>query len=134
MLTQFTMKIIDKKILIVDEAGFSRICSAILEKEGYGTNAITDVRQLDSKANYEDIGLVITSYPYGAVLLERLINSRIPTIVLSDHVSRDLIATLDHFDKTLSHCMIKPLDYHKFRTLVNQVMGRDSKDGGRVAS
>ncbi len=121
-ITFIAMKTIDKKILIVDEAGFSRICSAILEKEGYGTNAVTDVHQLDSKVNYEDFGLVITSYPYGAVLLERLINSRIPTIILSDHVSGDLMATLDHFDKTLSHCMIKPLDYHKFRTLVGQVM------------
>jgi DNA-binding NtrC family response regulator len=126
----FSMKNIEKKILIFDEAGFSRVCSAILEKEGYGTNAITDVCQLDSKVNYKDFGLVITSYPYGEALLEKLITSRIPTIILSDQVSRDLMAKLDHFDKTLSHCMIKPLDYHKFRILVNQVMRKDSMDEG----
>ncbi len=117
-----------KKILIFDEAGFSRVCSAILEKEGYGTNAITDVCQLDSKVNYEDFGLVITSYPYGAALLDKLVISRIPTIILSDQVSRDLISKLDHFDKSLSHCMIKPLDYHKFRTLVNQMMRKGSTE------
>ncbi len=128
------MKTTDKKILIIDEAGFSRVCSAILEKEGYGTNAITDICQLESKVNYEDFGLVITSYPYGAVILERLINSRIPTIILSDQVSRDLMAKLDHFDKSLSHCMIKPLDYHKFRTLVNQVMHKDSNNAGQFVS
>ncbi len=133
MHNKVVMKTIDKKILIVDEAGFSRVCSAILEKEGYGTNAITDVCQLDSKVNYEDIGLVITSYPYGAALLEKLVNSRIPTIILSDQVSRDLMAKLDNFDKTLSHCMIKPLDYHQFRTLVNQVMQRDNNDAGTFA-
>ncbi len=127
------MKNTHKKILIVDEAGFSRVCSAILEKEGYGTNAITDVCQIDSKINYEDFGLIITSYPYGADLIERLMNSRIPTIILSDQVSRDLMAKLDHFDKTLSHCMIKPLDYHKFRTLVNQVMHRNSNEAGQFA-
>ncbi len=122
-----------KKILIVDEAGFSRVCSAILEKEGYGTSAITDIRQLGSNVNYKDFGLVITSYPYGAFLLEKLIESGIPTIILSDQVSRDLMAKLDNFDKSLSHCMIKPLDYHKFRILVNQVMLRSSNDAGQFA-
>jgi DNA-binding NtrC family response regulator len=121
------MKTINKKILIFDEAGFSRICSAILEKEGYGTNAFTDVCQLDSKVKYEDFGLVITSYPYGAALLEKIVMSRIPTIILSDQVSRDLMSKLDNFDKTISHCMIKPLDYHKFRTLVNETMKRSEE-------
>jgi DNA-binding NtrC family response regulator len=111
-----------KKILILDEAGFSRICAAILEKEGFGTNAVSDIRQLGSNVNYGDFGLVITSYPYGAVLLEKLISTKVPTIILSDYMNRDLMATLDHFDKTISHCMIKPLDYHKFRTLVNETM------------
>jgi DNA-binding NtrC family response regulator len=114
----------DKIILIVDEAGFSRICSAILEKEGYGTNAITDVRQVDSKINYNDLGLVITSYPYGAVLLGKLMKKKIPTIILSDHLNSKLVTTLELFDKSLSHCMIKPLDFTKFRALVNQVMRR----------
>jgi DNA-binding NtrC family response regulator len=116
-----------KKILIVDEAGFSRICAAILEKEGFGTNAVSDIRQLGSNVNYKDFGLVITSYPYGAVLLEKLINTKIPTIILSDYMNRDLMATLDHFDKTISHCMIKPLDYHEFRTLVNETMKRSEE-------
>jgi DNA-binding NtrC family response regulator len=111
-----------KKILILDEAGFSRICAAILEKEGFGTNAVSDIRQLGSNVNYRDFGLVITSYPYGAVLLEKLISTKVPMIILSDYMNRDLMATLDHFDKTISHCMIKPLDYHKFRTLVNETM------------
>jgi DNA-binding NtrC family response regulator len=116
-----------KKILIVDEAGFSRICAAILEKEGFGTNAVSDIRQLEPNVNYKDFGLVITSYPYGAVLLEKLISTRVPMIILSDYMNGDLMATLDHFDKTISHCMIKPLDYHKFRTLVNETMKRSEE-------
>ncbi len=130
---RFIMKITDRKILIFDEVGFSRVCSAILEKEGYGTNTVNDVCQLENKVNYEDFGLVITSYPYGADILERLINSRIPTIILSDQVSRDLMVKLNNFDKTISHCMIKPLDYQKFRTLVNQVMNKKSEDAGEFA-
>ena len=121
------MGITKKKILIVDEAGFSRICSAILEKEGYGTNAICDVHKIDSTMNYSDFGLVITSYPFGAFLLEKLKHARIPTIILSDHMNRELMMTLEHFDKSLSYCMIKPLDYNKFRTLVNQTMRGDGE-------
>lgn len=114
-----------KKILIVDEAGFSRICAAILEKEGYGTSAIADVRQLDIELlNYDNFGLVITSYPYGAFLFDHLKTLGIPTIILSDHMNRDLLMSLEHFDKSMSYCMIKPLDYNKFRTLVNQTMCR----------
>jgi len=42
------MEKIKKKTLIFDEAGSSRICSAILGKEGYGTNTICDAHQIDS--------------------------------------------------------------------------------------
>jgi DNA-binding NtrC family response regulator len=111
-----------KKILIVDEAGFSRICSAILEHEGYGTDTVSDVCRMDATVNYADVGLVITSYPYGAVLFDQLRKRKIPTIILSDQLNKDLITTLEDFGKSLSHCLIKPLDYTKFRTLVNQVM------------
>ena len=116
-----------KKILIIDEVGFARICSAILEHEGYGTSAVADVHQFESECEHNDIGLVITSYPYGAGLIEKIKmkKMKIPVIILSDHMSRDLMDALDHFDKTLSHCMIKPLDYHKFRTLVNETMKKD---------
>ena len=119
------MKTAKKKILIVDEAGFSRVCSAILEKEGYGTSACSDIHDLDASAlNYDNFGLVITSYPYGARLLEKLKETKIPTIILSDFMNRDLMTTLEHFDKSSSHCMIKPLDYNKFKTLVNQTMNQ----------
>lgn len=115
-----------KKILIVDEAGFSRICSAILEKEGYETNVHSDIHQMKTALNHDDCGLVITSYPYGEPLFDTLRDSKIPTIILSDRLNRDLVATLEKFDTSLSHCMIKPLDYTKFRGLVNQVMRRNS--------
>jgi DNA-binding NtrC family response regulator len=123
-----------KRILICDEAGFSRICSAILEKEGYGTSTIPDVSQVEAHEDYSEYGLVITSYPYGARLLENLKETRTPIIILSDRMNRDLVLTLDHFDKGRSHCMIKPLDYHKFRTLVNDTMSRSEEQGGRASS
>ncbi|HXY61777.1 MAG TPA: DNA-binding response regulator [Nitrospirota bacterium] len=114
----------DKKILIADEAGFSRICAAILEQEGYRTITVADTHQFD-RGLADELGLVITSYPYGASLLKKLKNRNIPTIILLDQMSREFLLTLDDLDKKLSHCLIKPLDYNKFRTLVNQTMYQD---------
>jgi DNA-binding NtrC family response regulator len=119
------MESMKKKILIFDETRFSRICSAILEKEGYETSSITDVRQVDSKFSFSDYELLVTSYPFCTVILEDLVHVRIPTIILSDHMNRDLMTTLDQLGKTFSHCMIKPIDYNKFRTIVKQVLSSD---------
>ena len=116
-----------KKILIIDEAGFSRICSAILENEGFGTNIIPDVHQFDSWVDFSDIGLIIASYPYGASMLEKLKKWKIPMIILSDDMSLELMATLDRFDKSLSYCMLKPLDYQKFRSLVSETMNKSEQ-------
>lgn len=123
------METLKKKILIVDEMRFSRICSAILEKEGYATSSVTDVRQVDSKFNYRDYELLVTSYPFCTVILEDLMHVGIPTIILSDHMNRDLMKTLDHLGNTLSHCMIKPIDYNKFRNIVKQVLSSDRSTG-----
>ncbi len=114
-----------KKILIVDESGFSRICSAILEREGFVTTVNCDVEKLTSKfLNYDDFGLVITSYPYGALILEKLKGLKIPTIILSDFINRDLMTKLEDMDKSSSYCMIKPLDYNKFKSIVIKTMDR----------
>lgn len=129
MLIISNMEKMKKKILIVDEMRFSRICSAILEKDGYETSSVTDVRQVDSKFNYHDYELLVTSYPFCTVILEDLIHAGIPTIILSDNINRDLMTTLDHLDKTLSHCMIKPIDYNKFRSIVKQILSSDRSAG-----
>jgi DNA-binding NtrC family response regulator len=123
------METAKKRILIVDETRFSRICSAILEKEGYETSSVTDVRLVDSKFNYRDYELLVTSYPFCTVILEDLADVGIPTIILSDNMNRDLMTTLDRLGKTLSHCMIKPIDYNKFRTIVKMSAGDRSSPG-----
>lgn len=110
----------EKKILIIDEVGFSRICSAILEFEGYGIEAATAGAPLSPPLDGEEYGLVITSYPYGSSLFDEIKRKNIATIILSDHINGDLITILEGF--TNSYCMIKPLDYQKFRALVGQVM------------
>jgi hypothetical protein len=112
-----------KRILIIDEGGFSRVCSALLEFEGYGADAVSTMENLNN--GLDEFGLIITSYPYGAFLFSELEKRKIPVIILSDHINRELINVLEGFNN--SYCMIKPLDYHKFRSLVRQVMGGEQE-------
>jgi DNA-binding NtrC family response regulator len=125
------MPIREKKILIIDEHGFSRICSAILHDiVGYDTEIIAHGDDLPSKLNNDKLRLIVTSYPYGAFLFDEIKKRNIPTIILSDSIDGELIALLNDFDK--SYCMIKPLDYDKFKTLVKQVVnGEPMAQGGR---
>jgi DNA-binding NtrC family response regulator len=122
----------NKRILIIDEAGFSRICSAILEIRGYGTDTVShldDMNDLPSRLNSVSVDLIVMSYPYGAFLFDEIKKRNIPTIILSDNIDGKLIDILNNFNN--SHCMIKPLDYDKFKTLVHQVInGKITPRGG----
>lgn len=119
----------NKKILIVDECRFSRICSALLQMLGYGTHTVNGINDLPSALSSRDIGLIVTSYPYGAFLFEEIKKSGIPIIVLSDNIDGKLIRLLNNFNQ--SYCMVKPVDYDKFRTLVKDVItGAPTMHGG----
>ncbi len=119
----------EKSILIIDEAGFSRICSAILESEGYRVEAVTDGDNLASKLNNEEIVLIITScYPYGILFLEDIKKRNIPVIILSDLINKELINILERFNS--SYCMVKPLDYQKFKRLVRKIVNGDLNNHG----
>jgi len=113
-----------KKILIIDESRFSRICSAILEHEGHKTEVLEDVEGLLLRLNNKEFGLIITSYPFGHFLFERLKQMDLPTIILTDHINQALINLLEGFSN--SYCMVKPLDYQKFRSLIKQIVSRDT--------
>lgn len=111
-----------KKILIIDEAGFSRICAAILEQDGYRVETITSVDNVSRRFSENDFGLIITSYPYGGYLLRELQKRdiRVRKLVLADEFSGELLTTLDGLNN--SCCMMKPLDYTKFRSLVKEMV------------
>lgn len=109
-----------KKILIIDESSFSRICSAILENEGHRTEILEDVESQLHGLDHNEFGLIIISYPFGYFLFDKIKKMNIPTIILTDHINRALISLLYGFNN--SYCMVKPLDYQKFRTLINQIV------------
>lgn len=122
------MPVSAKQILIIDEHGFSRICSAFLEEVvGYETDIVSDVGELPDKLNNGDLKLIVTSYPYSASVLDVIRKRRIPTIILSDNIDGRLAAMLDDFHD--SFCMIKPIDYEKFKSLVRRmVVGTSPSD------
>ncbi len=117
------MDTLPKNILIVDEHRFSRVCSAILEMGGYGTEMISQTSELPAKLNKDSVGLVVTSYPYGEPFLDEIKKSDIPTIILSDNIDGNLMSILDNYRN--SYCLVKPLDYDKFRQLVRKVICGD---------
>lgn len=114
-----------KKILIIDEAGFSRICSAILEQDGYRVETITSLNNVSNKFSDDDFGLIITSYPYGLYFLREIQrrDTRVAKLVLADQFSGDLLSMLEGLNN--SCCMMKPLDYTKFRSLVKDMVCGD---------
>ena len=110
----------DKNILIVDEERFSRICSALLASQGYATELFTNIEDLPRSLSNNEFGLILISYPYGAFLLNELKKWDIATLILTDTLDGRLMNLLNGFSN--SYCMIKPIDYEKFRSLVHDVM------------
>jgi DNA-binding NtrC family response regulator len=108
----------EKKILIIDEHGFSRICSAILMSDGYQTDTVTLEIDLPEKLKSDSFALIVTSYPYGTVIFESLQTKNIPIIILSDGIDERLMHILNNLQN--SRCMIKPVDYDQFKSMVKQ--------------
>lgn len=118
------MKTRPGKILLVEETGFLRVCSSILETEGFAVEAITAADDnWASRVSLYDCTLVILNYPYGKFISEEIRNLALPVIVLSDHISEEILCMLERFEK--SYCLVKPLDYTKFKNLVRQLMNGD---------
>ena len=122
----------DETILIIDEAGFSRICSAILEMMGYAAQIVSDSNMYCIESITNKLKLVITSYPFCLSVYNDIKNMDVPVIILSDQINNELINLLE--DKNNTYCMMKPLDYQKFKCLISQTMtgGYDNRGGYNI--
>jgi len=109
-----------KKILIIDETSFSRICSALLGLKGYVAESIQDLSQFQQLDGLASFSLVVVSHPYGAGLFEALRDADLPVLVLSDCINDALLDDLKIVRN--SYCMVKPLDYEQFNAFVGQVL------------
>jgi hypothetical protein len=111
------MEVSVKKILIIDDSVFSLICSSILELEGLKSQIYKNAGSLPSNGN--KFLMIITSYPFGYSFFEELKEVKLPTIILTDQINKEVIDVLKSLPN--SYCMIKPIDYDRFRTLVKEI-------------
>lgn len=107
-----------KKILIIDDSVFSLICSSILELEGLKSQIYKNGESLLS-LNGNKFFMIITSYPFGYSFFEELKEVNLPTIILTDQINKEVMDVLKSLPN--SYCMIKPIDYDRFRTLVKEI-------------
>lgn len=119
-----------KKILIFDEWSFARVCSALLQDAGYGAEIACDIDDLPSARESGTFGLIITSYPFCTPFFRKIKNLGVSTLVLSDDIDENLLVILKYLNS--AYCMMKPLDYQKFRSFVKRVMNR--KKSARAGS
>ena len=115
-----------KEILIIAEDGFSRVCQVLLECEGYRPKSVSDAFALPREWHDNKVGLVIVSYPLRDSFVNALKRKNAFVLILADHISGDLIETLEILPN--SFCMLKPLDYLKFKGVVKKAMEGNCDD------
>jgi hypothetical protein len=63
--------------------------------------------------------MIIASYPFGYFLFKEIKEINLPTIILTDQINREIMNILKSLPN--SYCMIKPIDYDRFRNLVKEI-------------
>ena len=120
-----------KKILIVDEYGFSKVCSAILNDEGYQTKLAVSEEEAIRYISNNGISLIVSSYPFADSFLKSRRLRDIPTIVLSDEFNNDLIKIMKCIKNSV--CLVKPLDVERFKYIVRGIInGYLNYTGGNI--
>jgi hypothetical protein len=107
-------------VLIIDEAGFSRVCSAFIETEGFQSRTHTEVVGDIAMLPQDHYCLIVTSFPHAVSFSAEIKKLSLPTIILADHLSDSLLNLLEDIGN--SFCMLKPLDYSNFKLLVRQII------------
>ena len=122
---------LSKKILIIDEDGFSKVCSAILTDEGYQTKLAISHEEAAAQVSANGISLIVSSYPYALSFLKSKNIRDIPTIVLSDELNSDLIDIMKCIKNSV--CLVKPLDFERFKYIVRGIInGYLNLTGGNI--
>jgi DNA-binding NtrC family response regulator len=120
-----------KKILIIDEDSFSKVCSAILNDEGFLTKQVQSTDQAVQQMENNGISLIVSSYPYARSLLKSKDVKDIPTIVLSDEINDGLLEIMKGINKSL--CLVKPVDFERFKYIVRGIIsGYLNINGGNI--
>jgi DNA-binding NtrC family response regulator len=120
-----------KKILIIDEDSFSKVCSAILNDEGFKTKQVQSTDQAVRHVVNNGISLIVSSYPYARSFLKSKDVKDIPTIVLSDEVNDGLLEIMKGINNSV--CLVKPVDFERFKYIVRGIIsGYLNIKGGNI--
>lgn len=109
-----------KNILVVDEQRFGKICTALVELNGYGSEWASGCEDDFYQRDFERYDLVITSYPYGRLTLGSLVGKKVALLVLSDFACEDLMRAVE--DNANFFCLVKPVDFSCFNHVVNNLI------------
>jgi hypothetical protein len=109
-----------KNILVVDEQRFGKICTALVELNGYGSEWASGCEDDFYQRDFERYDLVITSYPYGRLTLGSLVGKKVALLVLSDFACEDLMRAME--DNANFFCLVKPVDFSCFNHVVNNLI------------
>ena len=122
---------ITKEILILDEGGFSKVCSAILNNEGYKTRLVMSSEDAEKQMSGNGISLIVSSFPYAVSFLKSIKNNDVPAIILSDELNNDLMEIMKGIKNAV--CLVKPLDYERFKYIVHGIIkGYLNFSGGNI--
>lgn len=120
-----------KKILIIEEDGFSRICSAILHDAGYQTSFAASEKEAVQIVSDNGISLIVSDDTHVHSLLQLRIIHNIPKIVLSDVINNELIEAMKRIGNSV--CLMKPLDFERFKYIVHGIInGYLNISGGNI--
>ncbi|MDH4028348.1 MAG: hypothetical protein OEU95_05925 [Nitrospirota bacterium] len=120
-----------KRILIIDEDGFSKVCSAILNDEGYKTRLAGSSEDALQCISNNGISLIVSSFPYALSFLRSKVVRDIPTIILSNEFNDELIDIMKSIRSSV--CLVKPLDFERFKFIVHGIInGYLNISGGNI--
>jgi hypothetical protein len=112
-----------KNVLIVDEHRFGKICTALVQLNGFRSEWASGSEEGFFQRNFDCYSLVITSYPYGSRVLQNLAGKKTSLLVLSDFACEDLMRTVDENDNFF--CLVKPVDFSRFNHLVGNLITKE---------
>lgn len=109
-----------KNVLVVDEQRFGKICTALVELNGFDTEWASGREEGFHQRDFERYALVITSYPYGKEILPSLKGRKVSLLVLSDFACESLMQAVD--ENVNFFCLVKPVDFSRFNHVVGNLI------------
>jgi hypothetical protein len=120
-----------RKILIVNNDGFGKICSDILNEEGFDSILACSVEEAVQHASNDNISLIVSNHSHTRSFLKSQLFCDIHKIILTNEFNKELIEDMKLIKNAI--CLVKPLDFKRFRYIVCGIMnGYVNLTGGNI--